>query len=244
MQDLDLFGVRESRLHAAQLLKRANHQAGADEQHERERHLHDDQRVARPMALPALAGRSADTPQRRRDTGSCVFQDRYDPEERAREQRHTEGERQHERIDSDFAQPRQRVRTIRDQDPQRRHARPRPNAPPSTPSVMLSTSISRAIRPQPAPSAARIASSCWRASARTSNRLATFAQTIRSTSPRVPITTHSAVPMSPTMSCFSGWSRGPGERSEIACDRFLGSEARHSTRVPACEPHRRWPAPW
>jgi len=33
VQDLDLFGVRESRLHGAQLLKRANHQAGADEEH-------------------------------------------------------------------------------------------------------------------------------------------------------------------------------------------------------------------
>ncbi len=120
MQYLDLFGVRESRLHAAQLLKRANHQAGADEQHERERHLHHDQRVARPVALPAVAERSADTPQRGRDTGSCVFQDRDDAEEHAREQRHTEGERQHERIDADFAQPRQGVRTFRDQDPQRR----------------------------------------------------------------------------------------------------------------------------
>ena len=73
---------------------------------------------------------------------------------------------------------------------------------------MLSTRSARAIRPQPAPSAARIASSCWRASARTSNRLATFAQAINKTSPRVPITTHSAVPMSPTMSCFSGRSLG------------------------------------
>ena len=73
VHDLDLFGVRESRLHAAQLLKRANHQAGADEQHERERHLHDDQRVARPMAFPAVAERPADTTQRGRDTGSCVF---------------------------------------------------------------------------------------------------------------------------------------------------------------------------
>jgi hypothetical protein len=73
---------------------------------------------------------------------------------------------------------------------------------------MLSTSIARAIRPQPAPSAARIASSCWRASARTSNRLATFAQAITSTSASVPITTQSAVPTSPTISCFRGWTWG------------------------------------
>ena len=45
--------MRETRVHAAQLLKRANHQARADEQHERERHLHHDQQVARPVAFPA-----------------------------------------------------------------------------------------------------------------------------------------------------------------------------------------------
>ena len=50
----------------AQLLKRANHQAGADQQHERERHLHDDQRVARPMAFAGLAEGAADAPQRAR----------------------------------------------------------------------------------------------------------------------------------------------------------------------------------
>ena len=119
MHDQDLFGVRESRLHAAQVLKRAKHQARADQQHERECHLHHDQRVARPVAFPAVAERSADTPQRGRETGSGVFHNGNDPEEHAREQRHTEGERQHERIDSDVAQPRQGIRTFRDQDPQR-----------------------------------------------------------------------------------------------------------------------------
>ena len=85
MHDLHLFGVRKSRLHAAQVLNRAEHQARADQQHERERHLHHDQRVARPMAFPAVAERPADTTQRGRETGSCVFHNGHDPEEHARE---------------------------------------------------------------------------------------------------------------------------------------------------------------
>ena len=60
MQYLDLFRVRKSRLHAAQVLKRAKHQARADQQHERECHLRHDQRVARPVAFAAIAERSAD----------------------------------------------------------------------------------------------------------------------------------------------------------------------------------------
>jgi hypothetical protein len=62
-------------VHSVQLLKRANHQAGADQQHERERDLHYDERVARPMAFAGLAEGAADGPQRggRR---SRVFQER------------------------------------------------------------------------------------------------------------------------------------------------------------------------
>src|SRR4029453_12196214 len=62
--DVDLFRLRESWLHGAQLLKRANHQASTDQQHERERDLHDDERVARPMAFAGLAEGAADGPQR------------------------------------------------------------------------------------------------------------------------------------------------------------------------------------
>ena len=57
---LDLFGVRESGLPIAQLLKRANHQAGTDQQHQRERHLHRDERVPRAMVFPAVADGPAD----------------------------------------------------------------------------------------------------------------------------------------------------------------------------------------
>ena len=69
-------------------------------------------------------------------------------------------------------------------------------------------SSSPAMPAQPAPSAARMASSCWRPSARTSSRLATLAQAISSTTPMVPISTHSTLPRSPTTSCFRGRTLG------------------------------------
>ncbi len=77
-----------------------------------------------------------------------------------------------------------------------------------TPSNVLSSSSSRTIRARPAPSAARIASSCCRASALTSNKFATLAQAISITMPIVPITTHSTLPILPTTSCLSGRRAG------------------------------------
>ena len=78
---------------------------------------------------------------------------------------------------------------------------------------------------------------------RTSNRLATFAQAISSTSPSVPITTQSAVPTSPTMSCFSGWICGPKRALRKTARSNPGGGGQAATRLPACEPDPRWPAP-
>ena len=245
MQDLDLFGVRESRLHAAQMLKRANHQAGADQQHQRERHLHHDQRVARAMALPACAERAADAAQRGRDTGARVFQDRDDAEERAREQRHTEGERQHQRIDSDFVQPRQRVRTFRDQDPQGgiRQARDPARRPALPASCFRRASPARFVpsrRPArrgsrvPAGGPRRARGTDW---PRSHRRSAAPAPACPSP-PRAPCRCLRRCPVS------TAGALGPGEHSEIPRAPFPGSEARHSARCPTCGPDRHWPAPW
>src|SRR5499426_4385360 len=65
-------------------------------------------------------------------------------------------------------------------------ANPAPRAPPISARARLSASISRAIRPRPAPSAARIANSCERPSARTRSRFATLAQAISNTDQIVP----------------------------------------------------------
>ncbi len=83
------------------------------------------------------------------------------------------------------------------------NARPSPTRPPMMPSATLSSSSSRAIRAEPAPSAARIASSCWRDSALTRSRFATLAQAMRSTIPMVPISTHRTFRTSPTRSSLS-----------------------------------------
>ena len=63
-------------------------------------------------------------------------------------------------------------------------------------------------RPQLAPMAARTASSCWRPSALTRSRLATFAQAISSTTPMLPISTQRTLPRLPTTSCLSGRTLG------------------------------------
>ena len=69
----------------------------------------------------------------------------------------------------------------------------RPSAPPASDSRTLSVSSWRTMRPRAAPSAARIAISRWRPVARTSSRLATFAQAISSTKPTAPSSTSSDV---------------------------------------------------
>ena len=80
---------------------------------------------------------------------------------------------------------------------------------PTSARVRLSDSSSQAIRREPAPSAAWIASSCCRASARTRNRFATLAQAMSRTRPTVPSSTHSTRPTSPMTSAASGLTLGP-----------------------------------
>ena len=94
------------------------------------------------------------------------------------------------------------------------------------------------MRPQPAPSAARIASSCWRPSARTSSRFATLAQAINRTMPTVPISTHSVLPMSPTRTSFSKRKRGAMRASAEHCRaeagvhrKFRGSHGQHARHI-------------
>ena len=72
----------------------------------------------------------------------------------------------------------------------------------------LSRSSSRVSRHEPAPSAARTATSCCRPSALTSSRLVTFAQAINKTMPIVPMTTHRIRLTPPTTSCLSGRMSG------------------------------------
>ena len=65
-EHLDLVGLREARIDVAQRLERADHQARGDQEHERERDLRDDERIARAMTFPAQPVR----PPRCRSTSS------------------------------------------------------------------------------------------------------------------------------------------------------------------------------
>ena len=79
-----------------------------------------------------------------------------------------------------------------------------PIAPAAIASTPFSTAASRTSRQRPEPSAARIADSRARLSARASARLATFAHTISSRNAVAAETTFSAGRTSPTMSSISG----------------------------------------
>ena len=83
-----------------------------------------------------------------------------------------------------------------------------PTAPPASASSTLSDSSARAMRPRLAPSAARIASSCWRPSARTRNRFATFPQAMSSTTPTAARRIHRISPTLPITSSASGRTFG------------------------------------
>src|SRR4029453_7247038 len=61
---VDLFRLRESWLHGAQLRKRAKPQASTGQQHGRARDMHADEPVAPPRAFAALTEGAADGPQR------------------------------------------------------------------------------------------------------------------------------------------------------------------------------------
>ena len=93
----------------------------------------------------------------------------------------------------------------------RRRGRGRPRRR-ATASVRLSDSSSQVIRRQLAPSAAWIASSCCRPSARTRNRLATLAHAISRTRPTVPSRIQSIWPTSPITSADSGRTLRPDLR--------------------------------
>ena len=106
-QHLEFFGIRESRLDVSQGLKGANHQAGTDKQHQRQRHLHDHQRIARAMPFAAGAEGTSARSQRSGQMWSRVFQDGDRSEQQAREHGHSQRKNEDNGIDSDFGQTRQ-----------------------------------------------------------------------------------------------------------------------------------------
>ena len=189
---LHVVGTREPGMDAAQRLERPNHQA---------RSRRAAPAPARPAPRPACCARDGAPGWRSRsvrrraawcraappaylNTGIAPNSRPADDRQHEREQQHRAG-RARCRPAAAGCRARARPAAAARRTPGRGRRRRR-----AAPSMTLSSSSSRAIRPVPAPSAARIASSCWRDSARTSSRLATFAHAMSSTIPIVPISTH------------------------------------------------------
>ena len=97
LQRQHVLRIGEARIDVAQRLERADHQSRADQQHQRQRHLHDDQRAARAVTLAARAGVAAAAAQRRGDVRSGVLEDRNRAEQQAGDDRDDEREQQDRR---------------------------------------------------------------------------------------------------------------------------------------------------
>ena len=190
----------------AQGLERPDHQAGADQQHQRQGHLrHDQNAAARCRSLLSLSER----PPLRRPAASCgraYLKTGISPKSSPRCQRNPQRKASTGRSIAMLSDARQMGQIRGRQHAQRGIGQGQARAAPPADGQQqrFRAAVRAPIRPQPAPSAARTASSCWRPSARTSSRFATLAHAISSTMPTVPISTHSVLPISPTRSSFSG----------------------------------------
>ena len=174
-------------------------EAGADEQHQRQRDFGDDERVAR---------RRGATPWRRgpplfsASTGDCraANDDGDQAEDQSRRRATRRSENARTRPSTAISDPRGRPAQRRGGEvdaPERE--RGRRAMPPVSASSRLSLHIQRVRSQRLAPSASRTAASCDRAVARTSSRFATLAQAISSTSPTAPISTSSGDRALPTV---------------------------------------------
>ena len=179
-----------ARIDALQLHQRARRERRADQQRHRDRHLPDDEQATQPPTLPPGAARA-------------VFQvlaslpipgkPRPRTKEQSAEERNCRGEKKHRRADPDLVRARQERRGVSGERIEPHFARPSPARPPSSASSRFSVMSCCRIRPRPAPSAIRIASSWSRRTRRESARLATFAQAIRRTNAEVASRTKSGV---------------------------------------------------
>ncbi len=102
-----------------QRIERPDHQPRADEQDERERHLHDDERATGAVSLLAVARRAAAHAKRRAELRTGVLEDRNRPEEQCRDERDRQRVKKRRHIDRDRIEPRNVRRRKRRQQAQR-----------------------------------------------------------------------------------------------------------------------------
>ena len=99
----------------AQRRERADHERRAHDEHERERHLYDDQSAARPAPLVGRT-RAARGARHARIDVERMLERRNRAEQERRRERDGHGEREHGRMDSDLANARQVARSQGDED--------------------------------------------------------------------------------------------------------------------------------
>ena len=157
-------GPREARTDVAQRLERSHHQAGSDEQHERQRDLRYDEHVARTMPLAACAGRASAAAQHAAPSCAVAYLKTGIAPKSSPDTSDSTSVNASTGRSIAMSSMRGRLPGASATSSRRApNARPMPTTPPSRPRTTLSSSSSRASRPVPAPSAARIASSCCRA---------------------------------------------------------------------------------
>ena len=172
---------------------------------------------------------------------SCIFENRNASKQQARQYRHSQSEQQYCPVDANFIYARQALRRHRHQQRETQHKPCQPKHAAHNPSTRLSNSSSAAMRLQPAPKAARIASSCRRPSTRTSTRLATLAHAISSTMPIDAINTQRSLPTSPTTRSFNGLMLGVKCASSNIFRLKPGGGESCCPRWASCASRPRWP---
>ena len=192
-----------------QEMKRAREQPGADEQHEAQRELRDDERTMPAEAAAAWRRRAPAIPQRLFQIRPGAVPRGQEATEEAGYERDADAEHEHARIDADGVQPRQmRGGASSTSACTPAMASGTPRQAPSSASTQDSIRIARASRPRLAPNAARSACSRVRAMDWPSVRQATLAQAMRSTQPTAAKTASSMGRAGPTISVTSGTAVG------------------------------------
>ncbi len=106
MEGLDLIGLAEAGIDVGDGLEGTDHQAGADEEHESERDLHDDENAASAMLLAALAIGAAALADAGAETHARVFKNGNGAEKDAGENGDGESEEEDSAVDADFVDAR------------------------------------------------------------------------------------------------------------------------------------------
>src|SRR6185369_10864409 len=194
----------EAGIDGQQKLEAADHETGADQEHQGESHLRDHQRIADVVAM--ALGRRLDPSlfQRPEEVGGRKLESRHQAEDRARQDRDPEGESEDPGVDGERIHARNVARTELD------HQREAPESQQQSQTSAADpqqNAFGEHLADEPAAArtiAARTAISRTRSAARASRRLATLAQATRRTQLTAPSRMYRVFRKLPTTWSLSG----------------------------------------